>query len=299
MRKPKPTTRRRASLLLWLCLALGPSAAAATAGQGWFAYTDQFRIVVLEFKSANLAILNVINLGDTAFVVEPSGVLVMKASGQAVVGQVFASKDSGGATVYNASMLVKPRAAAGTDLLGAYDLHGDAVKAYMLLAGRYLELATLRKDQFESLFSRLGELDLTEPDVARMFRGLAIPDYGLFIPYEEADAIRALHDKCFTDEGVNPPKFLYRPMPTLTPAAQAAAYKAGVTVTIRLDKAGNILGVTFSPEPEYGMAERIRETILNSWKFLPATYNGETVATELKAVLQIGDKSGTGQTETH
>lgn len=286
---------RKASLLLWLGLALGPAAAAA--GQGWFAYTDQFRVVVLEFKSANLGILNVINLGDTAFVVEPSNVLVVKANGQAAAGQVFASKDPGGGTVYQASMLVKPHAAAGTDLLGAYGLRGDAVKAYVLLAGRYLELATLRKDQFESLFSRLGELDLTEPDVDRMFRSLAIPDYGVFIPYEEADSIRALHEQCFTDDGVNPPKFLSRPMPSLTPAAQGAGYKASITVAIRLDKAGNILGVTFSPEPEYGMAERIREIILNSWKFLPATYNGETVATELKAVLQIGDTGGTGQTE--
>jgi hypothetical protein len=297
MKNQRPTTRPRVSLLLWLCLALWPAATAA--GQGWFAYTDQFRVVVLEFKGANLAILNVINLGDTAVVVEPSSVLVIKANGQAVAGQVFASKDPGGATVYQASMLVKPRSAAGTDLLGAYDLHGDAVKAYMLLAGRYLELAGLRKDQFESLFSRLGELDLTEPDVGRMFRSLAIPDYGVFIPYEEADSVRGLHEKCFTDEGVNPPKFLRRPMPALTPAALAAGYKATVTVTIRLDKAGNILGATFTPEPEYGMAERIRETILNSWQFLPATYNGEMVATELKAVLQIGDTGGTGKTEKH
>jgi hypothetical protein len=288
-------TRLRVSLLAWLCLALWPAAAAS--GQGWFAYTDQFRVVVLEFKSGNLAILNVINLGDTAFVVEPSSILLLKSDGQAVAGQVFASKDAGGATVYRASLLVKPRTAAGTDLLGAYDLRGNALKAYMLLAGRYLELAGLRKDQFESLFSRLGDLDLTEPDVGQMFKSLAIPDYGLFIPFEESDSIRELHDKCFTDEGVNPPKLLLRPMPALTPDALAAAYKASVTVTIRLDKAGNILGATFSPEPEYGMAERIRETILNSWKFLPATYNGELVATELKVVLQIGDTGGTGKAE--
>jgi hypothetical protein len=249
-----PAGRTVRFLLLLAAAALGPAASAS--GQGWFAYTDQYRVVTLEFKGENLAILNVINLGDTAFVVEPSAVLMVKTGGQVIPGQVFASKDTSGATIYRASLLVPARSSGGTDLLGAFQLRQDALKVYMLLAGRYLELAGQRRDQFESLLGRLGELNLNEP-----------------------------------------PRVLRRPAPQLTPAARDARYNALLMVTIRLDKAGNIVGVSFSPEPGYGMADRIRETILNSWQFLPATYNGEVVATEIKVNLQIGEPGGTGKTE--
>jgi hypothetical protein len=172
-----PAGRTVRFLLLLAAAALGPAASAS--GQGWFAYTDQYRVVTLEFKGENLAILNVINLGDTAFVVEPSAVLMVKTGGQVIPGQVFASKDTSGATIYRASLLVPARSSGGTDLLGAFQLRQDALKVYMLLAGRYLELAGQRRDQFESLLGRLGELNLNEPDKERMFRNLGIPATGL------------------------------------------------------------------------------------------------------------------------
>ncbi|HQF85813.1 MAG TPA: energy transducer TonB [Acidobacteriota bacterium] len=275
--------------LLLAALLCATGLAGAARAQSAFAYTDSSRVVTLEFKSDTLAIINVINFTDTAFVLEPHHLVGIKRNGLTVVGQVFTEIKPGNVVVYSAFRMIPPRAAMGTDILGAFQFDQDMVKIYLSWSGRFLELEALSSERFESLMGRLAELDLTVANVPKMFQQRQIPDLGVYIPYEEGDAVRDLHDGCLTADGINPPRIIKRPQPRLTPEAAAAGFAGVVEAIARMDPSGNVSEIRLSPEPPHGMAERIRETIRNSWKFLPATYNGEVVATEIRFTLQYGD----------
>ncbi|MBN2431501.1 MAG: energy transducer TonB [Acidobacteria bacterium] len=254
-----------------------------------FAYTDTFRIYTIEMKSRNIAILNVINLTDNLQILEPANILMIKTNGEAVPGQVFAERNARGDLVYSAVRMVEGRSFMGVDLLGAFQVDGDIIKVYISQGGRFYDLEALDRPDFESLFTRLGQLDLTDSNVPKMFKRLEIPDLGTFIPFEESDSIDALFTDCLTPDGVNPPRILLRPKPELTPAAREAGFRGLVEFGVRVNEYGTVMDVTFVAPPPYGMTDRIRETVRNAWQFLPATYNGEVVATEINVTLKYGE----------
>lgn len=289
--------RLAAAVLLFGLAGTGAGFTRAAQPENCFAYTDSYRIVTIEFKGENLAILNFINLNDFVFVVEPVDILAIKTNGMAVTGQVFPEKTANGAVTYRASQMVQPRSVLGVDVLGAFQFKNDFLKVFFSQGGRFLELAAMPAPVFESLFSRLSQLDLTEKDTGRMLQQLAIPDYGVYIPFEEADSIRGIYERCLTDDGINPPKILVRTAPLLTDEARRANFSGLVEVKAALDKLGNVTRFSFSPPPEYGMAERIAETVRNGWRFLPATYNGEILATEIRFTIQFEAPHEPSQTQ--
>jgi len=254
-----------------------------------FAYTDTFRIYAFEMKSRNIAILNVINLTENLQILEPANILMIKSNGEAIPGQVFAERTARGDLVYTASRLVEGHSFMGVDLLGAFQADEDILKVYISQGGRFYELEALQRPEFESLFTRLGQLDLMETNVPKMFKRLEIPDLGTFIPFEESESIEALFADCLTPDGVNPPRILLRPRPELTPAAREAGFSGLVEFAVRINEFGTVLDVTFVTPPPHGMADRIREAVRNAWQFLPATYNGEVVATEINVTLKYGE----------
>lgn len=270
---------------------------AGLAANSWYAYTDTTRIVTLEFRGESLALLNVINLADTAMVMEPASVLVISTTGQATPGQVFAGKNETGGTVFTASALLQPRSAFGTDLWGAFQFQKNVLKVFVSQGGRYLELAALSGGEFDALLGRLDRIDLNSPNFEQMFKTLEIPDLGLRIPYEESDSLREVQERCFTAEGINPPRIIRRPLPRLTAEAEQAGFGGTYKAVATLSTTGNVTALTLDPEPAHGMGARISETIRNGWRFLPATYNGEVVATEIRFSLQYGDQRGPGKTE--
>jgi|GEM_PF-628240 len=303
--KTSPPTRtksnrppRRRALRLALPAVFLAVLGASLAANACFVYTDPSRIVTLEFRGESLALLNVINLADTAMVLEPASVLVISTGGQAVPGQVFAGKNETGGTVFTASALVQPKSAFGTDLWGAFEFQQNVLKAYFALGGRYLELASLPGGQFDALLERLENIDLKSPNVEQMFKTLQIPDLGVRLPFEETDSLREVHERCFTAEGINPPKIIRRPQPRLTPEAEKAGFTGTIKAVATLSTTGNVTGIKLDPEPAYGLGPRIIETIRNAWRFLPATYNGEVVPTEIRFSLQYGDERGAGKTQT-
>jgi len=287
-------TKNRLSLTAALFfLLVGTSAL----GQSTFAYTDTFRVYTLEFKAKNLAIVNVINLTDSIQILEPSNILVIKNNGEAVVGQVYSDRTSADQIIYTAVRLIPARSFMGSDLLGAFHFQNNILKVYVSQGGRYFELASLMEADFESLLSRLSQLDLETHNVGKMFEKHTIPDLGLFIPFKETEGISKLFEECLTPEGINPPRTLLRPLPRLTKEARKAGFKALVEITAGLNQTGAVTNITFESPPPYGMAKRIKETIRNSWHFLPATYNGEIVSTEIKFTISYGEESGTGKTQ--
>jgi TonB family protein len=145
------------------------------------------------------------------------------------------------------------------------------------------------RPEFESLLTRLGQLDLNEANTVKMFKRLEIPDVGTFIPFEESESIEALFTDALTPEGVNPPRVLQQPRPELTPEAKKAGFSGLVEFRVKVSETGVVLDVAFDNPPPYGMDRRIQEAVRNAWQFLPATYNGEVVATEIKLTLKYGE----------
>ena len=76
---------------------------------------------------------------------------------------------------------------------------------------------------------------------------------------------------------VRPPRRLSAPPPAYPDAAWAAGVKGDVLVRAVIDETGLVAGVEVLKGQPYGMTEAAVEAI-RSWKFAPATRNGEPVA---------------------
>lgn len=268
---------------------------AVTLAQGWFAYTDPYRVVTLEFKGENLALVNIMNLTDAMNVFLPQDFLVIRSDGSEVCGQVYASRGPGGISRYTAACLVKAHTAEGVDLVGPFRQKGDVRKVLIQQGGRILELQSLQRGQFDALLGRLDTMELTAADPVRAMKAAEIPDLGNYIAFEAAGEILAMFEKLLTPDGVNPPRILRQTPVLLTPEAEAAGLGGKVILTVQLDAQGGVREIHCEPAAPASMQTRITETLRNGWVFLPATRSGETVATEIKITLDFGERRGTGK----
>lgn len=284
---------------LILAAMLTAAAAAWSSGQKHFAYTDSERVFTLEFKGANLAIFNYINLTGFIQAIEASDILLLKSGGAVMLGQVFVEKTADNRLEYRASYLVQPKSALGLDLLGLFQPAGDVLKVYISKGGRFYEMKRLSPPEFDSFFSRLSDLDMEARDPAAALKKAAIPDYGVYITFEESGELRKLQTSCLTADGINPPKVLVRKEPVLTGEARQAKFSGPVKVKVVIDRTGVPLRITFENPPPYGMSARIEETIRNGWRFLPATSAGDVLITEIGITLNPGTAHEPDQVEKH
>ena len=81
----------------------------------------------------------------------------------------------------------------------------------------------------------------------------------------------------YHQEGIKPPKAIYTPEPDFSEEARKAKFQGEVTLSIVVDKAGNVARIRVDKVLGHGLDEHAMQAI-KAWRFIPGTHNGEPVA---------------------
>jgi TonB family protein len=182
---------------------------------------------------------------------------------------------------------------------------------WLTYGGIHVEKLALSKDRLRLEGHRVGfsaEQKNGQPVLITLGKGVGI-EIQLTEPLQSADEARAVLDRVFYldvngterarpelrraddltsgesiyrvgKDDTKAPTALYTPEPEFSEPARKAKFQGTVRLTIVVDKAGNIARVRLDKALGFGLDENAMETI-KSWRFSPATRNGQPVAVEV------------------
>lgn len=242
------------------------------------AFVDPSLIITAEVGGKSEMILNLINLGDNLLVFESKNLIVKSRGGRTSIGQVIDQSETdnkGNTWRYRASMLLQPRTSQGFSVLGAFGDLNQIETVLVRMGGKLYHLEPLGGSEFDSLASKVSDLDLKAPDFKKALESANIWNLGKQqSATEQTDTdLRSV----LTSEGVNPPKIIERPAVAYTPEAQKAGIEGVVHIAGTISRDGNFANPKVVKGLGHGLDERALEVVRNSWKFLPATKDGEVV----------------------
>lgn len=81
----------------------------------------------------------------------------------------------------------------------------------------------------------------------------------------------------YVQDGVTAPKATFTPEPDFSEEARKAKFQGEVTLSLVVDKAGNVARIRVDKVLGHGLDEHAMQA-MKAWRFLPATRNGEPVA---------------------
>jgi TonB family protein len=81
----------------------------------------------------------------------------------------------------------------------------------------------------------------------------------------------------YHQDGVTPPKGKFTPPPDFSEEARRAKFQGEVTLSLVVDKSGNVARIRVEKVLGHGLDEQSMQAI-KSWRFAPGTRNGEPVA---------------------
>jgi periplasmic protein TonB len=89
----------------------------------------------------------------------------------------------------------------------------------------------------------------------------------------------------YHQDGVTAPKGISTPPPDFSEEARKAKFQGEVTLSLVVDKAGNVARIRVDKVLGYGLDEQAMQAI-KAWRFIPGTRNGEPVA--VKKPVSVG-----------
>lgn len=285
--KPYVTANRRAGadhLLIVAALALGsllswPQAAAASASA--FAFARPNLIITAEVSGPHTIIVNIINADDNIVVFEAKGLIVHSAAGAVSIGQVIDEPETdyrGDTWKYRAAKLIPPRSAGGITVLGAFRDLENIQRLAVKIGGRRYTLKPLDKASFDALAAKIEDLDIKAEDMEREFSRVGLGNIGSLRFPTGAGGEDADISGLITPDGINPPKIIAKRDPEPTPEAIEAGVEGVVKIMATITRDGGIVDARVIRGLGYGLDERALEAVKNSWRFLPATKDGEVVS---------------------
>lgn len=99
-------------------------------------------------------------------------------------------------------------------------------------------------------------------------------------PRELADAAHASGQIFHAGSGIAPPKVKYNPSPAFSEEARAARYQGTLVLAVVVDKTGTVRDIHVTSPLGMGLDRKAVENV-SSWKFNPATKDGEPVEAEI------------------
>ncbi|MBI1748357.1 MAG: energy transducer TonB [Acidobacteria bacterium] len=247
-------------------------------------------ILTLEFINSSAVILNVINLSDHAVLFEPKNLIFKSRAGLRSIGQVIDMPETdnrGNTWKYRATFLILPRASQGFTVRGALQGITELESVLVKFGGRRYYLAMVAQTEFDHLAAKISDIDLAATDFTKLFDQLKIPTLGKQTfptgPAAAEEDTRGL----ITAEGVNPPRVVTKLPVPLTESARKGGLRGPIKVSGLVTRDGDWLNAKAIGEVGYGMKERVLESVKNSWRFLPATKNGEVVDATVTIVVDL------------
>ena len=275
-------------LLVAVCLI----SAQAWADTAAFAYVSRNYIVTAEPAGAHNFMVNVINLTDYVIVMQPHDLIYCGESGRYYIGQVFEldHKDTRGEMQrYTASSMIKERRFAGFKVTGVFNEQAAINELSVRIGARRFYLQPLEKIAFEQLARKIQNLDIENADFASELEDANIQEMGHVKTTDGSPEWEKNWEGLLTPDGINPPKILERPEIEPTPAAKKARVYGKVRLTGIITRSGGIRDLRVTRELGRGLDERAVEGVRNSWKFLPATRNGEVYETQISIDVEFAN----------
>jgi len=146
---------------------------------------------------------------------------------------------------------------------------GKPVKVRVHFDGR-----TVTVDQARELLARIFFLDDAD-------HRHAMPEY-CRSDYRPDDAgVRQPEPLTIGKDDVKPPKPLYTPEPSFSEQARHGRYQSEVVMDIVLDQTGSVSDIRIENPVGQGLDENAVDAV-KTWRFSPATRNGESVPVQMK-----------------
>jgi len=245
----------------------------------YFFLSDQ-RVVTVELVNQSKAILNYINLGDTFEVLQGPGLLLFDKDSQAYPGRFIEVEGADPEQRFKVSDLVSPHRYTGYTILGKFPEKERAAEVFLKVGSRVAELEEVPEEEFDFLAARIESMDLSIPGGMKVVTEAGFRrGYGVL---HSAGSPRAEGlEGQFPDLRLLPPLILTSPSPRLPRAYSHLPDPVVVEVLGRVNRAGGITDLRISKGIEGALDDMARETVLNSWEFLPAVSDGKVAESEL------------------
>ncbi|MBI4483950.1 MAG: energy transducer TonB [Acidobacteria bacterium] len=268
-----------AVLLLWASLQ-------GEVSSSRFAYVGPEKILTVEVAGARRLIVNIINLSGYVFVFEPQELLVRSEGGKRSIGQVIEGEK--GRAPYLGSAMVQPRSFQGLTVWGAFE-GLDRIQEISLRLGAALHmLKPVNERDFEVLSHQITELDLQSDEMDAQMKNRGLQPLGERILPQSEEGFAELYAGLLAADGINPPRVLEKTVPRYPQEALEKKIEGVVELQGLITREGDFVQIKVKKGLGHGLDQRAVETVRNSWKFLPATRNGEvreaqtTIAVEFK-----------------
>ncbi len=260
----------------------------AQPGVHHYLYLSNQRVITVELIDEQKAILNYINLGETFEMVQAPMLLILDSEGNVYRGHLMEIEDSTDPVKrFQIGKLIKPREYEGFDILGNYRFTGTPRKAFLRLGTRIIALQSLSPEEFELAAAKIGGLDLAIENGRQMVMEAGFRQ-GHGTIYNAGDEGIAGLEKYFPDLDLLAPVVLSEPKPALP--LSFAHLPDPVTVLLKavVSQTGGLFEVEVAEGIDPTLDEMARQTVSNSWTFLPAISKGEISPSEvtLEVVFQ-------------
>jgi len=121
----------------------------------------------------------------------------------------------------------------------------------------------------------------SQPAEGKAPQGAASPG-----PTPQVSAADGPNEVLHIGNGVKPPTSIYTPDPDYSEDARLAGYQGTTTITIIIGPDGKVYRPRLSQALGLGLDEKARDKVL-TWKFKPATKDGQPVAVEVSVEVQF------------
>jgi TonB family protein len=264
----------------------------AQAGPKTFAYIGKNYAITAEAGGAYSFVLNFINLSDFVIVIQPNEFIYKAASGRFYIGQVFQQgmKDvRGEVQKYSASFLLKGHLFAGLTIAGAFREQDQIEELSVRVGAKRFYLQPVEKAAFDQLAAKIGDLDLSNPNIEAALTAAGIAETGTMKNTDGTSEWDRDWQGLLGQDGINPPRIVERPDIESTIEAKKARAYGKVKLLAFINKSGGIQDLKVIKGLGHGLDQRAMEGVRNSWLFLPATRNGEVLEASISFEIDFPD----------
>jgi hypothetical protein len=253
----------------------------ASGSRHYFFISDQ-RVITVELIDERKSIVNYINLGDSFEIIQAPQLLILDAEGRPYHGHVIEVEDANHPNErYKVTELVQPDRYVGHNILGNYLFQAPPERVFLKIGSRIAELDPVSESDFNLLAAKIGNLDLAMEDGKQMVLLAGFRQGWGTIYGSDAAEVEQIEGHFPNLDEVVPPVFIEGSQPGLPASFAHLPDPVVVELSARVSRSGAILDI----EVVHGLAPRLdqlaRETVQNTWTFLPAISKGKIADTQM------------------
>ncbi len=270
--------------LVWLVWVSG---VASQSGTRHFFYLSDRRVVTLEVVSAERAILNYINIGDSFELMDAKRLVILDGGKGAYHGQVIELENvEDPSEKYGVTDLLRPGQFVGYTILGDFQFQMSPRRALLRIGSVILELEPLSREDFELAAARIEKMDLDRADRRTMIIMSGFDQgYGRLHPAGSEPAEEL--SRFFPDPELWPPVLLASPLPLLLAVGRELPDPVEVKIQLVVTRAAGLYDISVVQGVHPEVDRMAVQALRNSWRWLPAVSNDRVVDAQLTVTVRF------------